>query len=316
MNITNIHLKKGRNGIRRLAASVLGLVVLAVAGGWLADYGHARWVARCHAAWEAEIERDADGIRPGFTAWQQGEGEVALLFVHGFAGAPSLFTPWGTYFADRGYTCVAIRLPGFGEPLEQAAQITVDDWVQAVHTAARELHADHEQVWIVAHSLGATLAVQLAAHQPEWVDGLILFAPLFKISSARSPWLSPPRWYRWGRRVTRHTTFIESALPVDAHDPQLADQIQRDRYIPWAIYDALFQVLAAIPLATDLGDTPVWIALAADDEIIDNAAVHDWFDPIAQPPNVLVEQSPAGHVLPRDTGWQRLREKVDIFLNQ
>ncbi len=289
---------------------VAGTVVCVMA----LDWGHAWWVERRYAAWESGIERDDDGVRANFAPWTLGSGDRALLFIHGFAGSPDLFKAWGTYFADRNYTCHAIRLPGFGVPVAAAANVTAEEWRATIHEAVQQLRSSHDEVWIVAHSLGATLALQVAVAEPGLVDGLCLMAPLLEISAQRSPLLAPGTWFKLGRRIMRRTTFVESMLPVDAHDPQLASVVVRDRFIPWAIYDSLFEVLADLPPAADLAHLPIWVALADSDEIIDNAAAQAWFTELPQVNKVLITTDTAGHVLPQDTGWEELREAMKQFM--
>ena len=281
-----------------------------------ADYLHARWVAQRYAEWSETIVRGADGVREGFEPIKTGEGEQGLLFVHGFAGSPSLFRYFIEDLASAGYRCKAIRLPGFGEPVTQAATVTADDWLETVREAADLMRSDTESLWIVAHSLGATIALQAWQEDAGLADGLVLITPLLEVSTARSPLLTPRAWFRVGRRLLVYSTMFESIFPVDAHDDYVREAELRDRFIPFPIYAEIFAMLKRFERQPAYPEVPLLLMLAENDRIVDNATARQWFEAVPGDDKSLLTQPRAGHVIPLDTGWQEAVEEMKTFMQQ
>jgi len=294
-----------------MLALVLLVGVLAVRA---IDYLHSRVVAHRYENWQAEVARDADGVRMDFQPMTAGEGKRAMLFVHGFASPPSLFRYFVPHFAERGYVCRAMRLPGFGEPIEQAAQVTREDWIAAVRKEASTLREDREAVWIVAHSLGAAITLRALQEEPGLADGLVLLAPLFRVSDRRSPMLSPDEWFRVGQEVVVHSRMTESLFPIDAHDERLRKANERDLFTSLNIYVELFALLEELNGLGSHPEIPVLMVLSARDEIVDLHAAREWFGTLTGAAHRLIVVEPAGHLLPLDTGWEDLLVEVASYI--
>ena len=291
----------------------LGLVVLVWVVLRASDRWYARRIERQQQAWSETIERDAEGIRAGFAPWSLGEGGTALLFIPGFAGAPSLYQRMAPALAERGYACRAMRLPGFGDPFDRAATVTAADWLEAVERELDGLRAEHDEVWLVGHSLGAALALQVVQSDPDRAAGVVLLAPLIEVSGRRSPVLPPARWYAIGRRLFKSTAMLESNFPLDLQDESAGPLVQRDRFIPINLYHAVFDTLDGLPRPEDFA-LPVLMMVAPGDAIADPAAAQAWFERLPVAHRHLQVETDAGHVLPLDTGWDRRVQEIDDFI--
>ena len=291
-----------------IAAALCALVLTAVS----ADYAYSRAVAAHAARWEARQARGADGVRLDCAGFTCGTGRVALLLVHGFGSSPAVFRPWAEELAARGFTCRAMRLPGFGEPLDAARGATADAWRRAVDAEIDALRRGHDEVWLVGHSMGATLCAEAAARRPDDVAGVVLLAPLFGVSSRRSLGVPPERLFGL-RRVLQYTDVFETCFPIDADDPAVAHLEARDRFVPLNIYTSMFEVMrAGRGLAPRLRG-PVFMAAAVRDRVVDLRAARRFAAELG--PGVRYrEVEPAGHVLPLDTGWRALCGEVEAFI--
>ncbi len=303
-----------RSRMVRAALAFGVLAVLALLLVRLADHIYAWRVEQRYAEWEASVERDADGVRTGFEPFKAGEGAVGILFVHGFAGSPSLYRYFVPYFAEHGFACRAIRLPGFGETVDRAAEVRRADWVRAVRSAALEMRAEHETVWIVAHSLGGTVALRALQADAALADGLVLLAPLLEVSDARSPILEPEEWFAVGEFLVAESDVLESIFPIDAHDPRVREKEERDLFIPLDLYSELFALLDDLDAGPADVDIPVMMVLSKRDKIVDSDAAEAWFTALTNEANRLLVVEPAGHVLPLDTGWDSLLTEIKDYV--
>jgi len=92
-----------------------------------------------------------------------GSGLGAALCLHGLTGTPYEVRPLGEAIAASGIRAVGPLLPGHGETPEQLATHPYTDWLDAAREQLRELRAAHKRVSVVGSSMGALLALVLAA---------------------------------------------------------------------------------------------------------------------------------------------------------
>ena len=97
--------------------------------------------------------------------------EPALVFVHAAGADHSVWTLQARYFAHHGYAVVALDLPGHGRsPGPPCA--TIEEMADAVMASIDAL--DREQAALVGHSMGALVALDVAARAPDRVSRLAL----------------------------------------------------------------------------------------------------------------------------------------------
>jgi pimeloyl-ACP methyl ester carboxylesterase len=103
---------------------------------------------------------------------------ASLLFLHGL-GDSSIMT-FGQLAQDpavEGRSAILVDLPGFGfSSAPEGWPATIDAHADAVTALLDKLGAD--RITIVAHSMGASLAIVIATREPGRVSGLILAEPL------------------------------------------------------------------------------------------------------------------------------------------
>jgi carboxylesterase len=103
-------------------------------------------------------------------------GPHGALVVHGFTGCPHSMRGLAEAFAGAGYAVELPRLPGHGTAIEDMLTTSWADWSAAVQDAYRDLAARCDQVVVAGLSMGGSLTVWLALHQPE-IAGLVLINP-------------------------------------------------------------------------------------------------------------------------------------------
>lgn len=149
----------------------------------------------------------------------RGQDHAALL-IHGFPGTPSEMRRTGALLHRLGWTAHGLLLPGFGRTIGDLPHRRHADWVAAIEHALTELQREHRRVLLVGNSMGAALALHVAAHHP--VAGLILFAPFWRVDS----WLD--KVYPVAARVMPDIKPFQRARFADPKFRQMVHQFMPD----------------------------------------------------------------------------------------
>lgn len=143
-----------------------------------------------------------------------GRGDAVLL-LHGFTGWPGEMAFLGDRLAEAGLTVAIPRLPGHGTNGMDFLQTGWRDWLRAATDAYFELAATGSRVHVVGYSLGALLAIILAARFP--VRRLCLVAPAVKVTNRLLPFA--PILALFMRRMRSHDAVPKGQ--VDARDEEV-----------------------------------------------------------------------------------------------
>ena len=111
---------------------------------------------------------------------------TGVLLIHGFTATTAEVRLIAEKLHQDGFTVSGPLLPGHGTSPEDLNRVTWPLWVARVKEAYEALARETDQVFVIAESMGAVLAIELAAQHPE-IAGLLLFAPAIK---ARNLWLA------------------------------------------------------------------------------------------------------------------------------
>lgn len=109
--------------------------------------------------------------------FERGPGDASsrLLFIHGWQADHRV---WDGVIAELSpkYRCVAVDLPGSGASRDAGGPYTLERFAAAL----LEVIEEHglAPVVVVGHSMGAKIALQLAADAPDAVTSLVLIAPV------------------------------------------------------------------------------------------------------------------------------------------
>jgi len=90
-------------------------------------------------------------------------GDVGALLLHGLTGAPTEMRGVGEHLRGLGYTVRAPLLPGHGTHHHDLDRTTRHEWTNAAALHLRKMRSELRQVFIVGQSLGALVALHLAA---------------------------------------------------------------------------------------------------------------------------------------------------------
>lgn len=119
-----------------------------------------------------------EGAEPWSAPGSGEEAETGVVVVHGFTGNPLATRALGERIAHAGHGVEVVLLPGHGTDHRDLARTRYGDWFAAVRRTVEELRGGGcRRVVVVGHSLGGTLAVDLASRRGELVDGVVAINP-------------------------------------------------------------------------------------------------------------------------------------------
>lgn len=301
---------------RRSRFKIALLAAVGLVGVWLVgDLLYSRIVAWRMAKWEASIERHPNGLRVGCESFTLGQGETALLLVHGINDSPAMYRKMATRLAAQGFTCRAMRLPGFAMTIEQYAATTHEQWLDAIRREVDALRHTHDRVCLVAHSLGGAAAIGYLLDHPAGVEKCVLIAPGIAVSNRRSPILSARTWHTIGSRTLIFTRVTETPFPNDAHNPAEQNLASRTRFCPRSVFDEFFRLIDRNRGRAREFHTPMLMVLSKDDQVVDWEAAHGFYDSAASPEKKLLFMDNAGHAIPVDYGWEKVADEIAAFVD-
>ena len=280
---------------------------------FLADALHALTMQLLARSWERR-QKFVNGVRDGCDAFSMGQGEDAILLIHGFVDNPSVFRQMVPRLAAAGFHCRAMRLPGAAERLKQRGEARLETWQQALDAEIEALGKSHRRIWLLGHSMGGALATEATIRHPE-VAGLILLAPLVKVSAALSPLHVPVRiWHRTLWRALLFSQTFKLWLPSEIRRGELVVKLHLDGYFPRSLADNAMELAARMPALAARINGPVFLNVSERDTVVDTPAAIAWFEKSgAGVKDCLVEKDPS-HILPLDVGWEARANRIATFI--
>lgn len=108
------------------------------------------------------------------------DGQKAVLFIHGIVGTPNHFRAF-LPLVPQGVSVWNLLLDGHGKGVRDFSKTSMKKWESQVQAAVEELARSHQEIYIVAHSMGTLLAIGQAC-QNEKIRGLFLLAVPLRVS--------------------------------------------------------------------------------------------------------------------------------------
>jgi len=98
-----------------------------------------------------------------------------IVFLHGWGQSIASWQNNLPFFERNGFTCTAIKLPGFDLP-DPPSYWGVPEYVAFVEQELLSLRARYGAVklMVVGHSFGGRLAIYMASTKPEYISALVL----------------------------------------------------------------------------------------------------------------------------------------------
>ncbi|MFA5871849.1 MAG: alpha/beta fold hydrolase [Parcubacteria group bacterium] len=129
----------------------------------------------------------------------KGQGDVGVLFFHGWTSPPDELIDLGKHLNSFGYTFYAPLLTGHGTEPEDLMGVTADDWQADARRALLEIKKFSKKIFVGGISMGGDLAL-LISGDPE-VEGIILLGtpvkfPVHNLAKAGLYFMALAKTYR------------------------------------------------------------------------------------------------------------------------
>ena len=165
----------------------------------------------------------SDGVQIRYDV--QGEGEPALVFVHGWCCDRSYWDAQVPHFAQK-YKVVTIDLAGHGESGLGREAYTMATFGQDVAAVVNKLGLD--KVILIGHSMGGPVILEAARIIPENIKGLVGVDTFSRIKPRTQEWIDN-FMAPFHANFPEHTaTFVRQNMFTPNSDPALIEKIVSD----------------------------------------------------------------------------------------
>ena len=251
-----------------------------------------------------------------------GRSTRRALLIHGFPGTPWELRAVAQLLAELGYEAHGPLLPGFGPHIGDLGQRRWQEWEEAAHSAFGQLRTGATRRVVVGYSMGAALAVRVAAR--EEVDELVLINPFSGLGfplSALLPLAAPVvRSYRpflkadftdpWTREV------VGRVLPdLDVDDLTWQERLRQEVKLPVRAVEQVRRLGTAAWRAAPRVRARTLVFQGVHDKVVPPARTRRFVTRLNG--KATLREAPGGHVLiwPGKPGHRELVSEIGRFVN-
>lgn len=209
-----------------------------------------------------------------------------VLLIHGLTGTPTEMRLLGKGLNRLGFTVHGMQLAGHCGDVEDLLATGWRDWYASVEQAAESLKGKVDQLFVGGLSMGALLALKLAADHPQMVDGVGVYGATFRYDGWNIPWKAKlsfllPLFKKLG--IGRNRMFDEEP-PYGLRDERIRAQISAAMLggdsaaaglpgNPWYSLAELYQLSKQVRRQLPQVKAPCLVAHASEDDVasLDNA---------------------------------------------
>jgi len=225
-----------------------------------------------------------------------------VLLLHGFTGVPAHLESLRDALNAHGFHPIAPLLPGHGTSARDLGRTAWRDWHRA---AAATLDTLGPRVAIAGLSMGALLAILLAAERPDRVRAAVLMStPL---------WL-PPHLSLTYRVVSRLLPYFPKG-GMDVRDPDRRQNVPGYSLYPVAAVRSLVELMGEAKRAAPRVTAPMLLVHARQDHSAPLACA-DWLEQALGGPVRRVTLEDSYHVVTLDVERDRVAQVVTDFFEE
>lgn len=215
-----------------------------------------------------------DGARLGLAVWEADEPRAIILAVHGMNDYSNAFAVPAAWWAENaGVTTYAFDQRGFGRSPGFRHWPGSETLITDLRAAVAAVRARHPNLplFVLGHSMGASVVIAAAAAAPLDADGLILAAPgvwggpalpvPYRIAANVAAAFAPGKTLT-GERAERQATDNIDILREMFADPQVIKETRMDAVV------GVTRVMGSAYKSADEIDATILFLMGEKDEII------------------------------------------------
>jgi carboxylesterase len=203
-----------------------------------------------------------------------------ILLIHGLTGTPMEMRLLGLGLHARGYTVAGMQLAGHCGNVEDLLATGREDWYASAQHAADQLRPKVDHLFVAGLSMGALLALKLAADRPDEVAGVGVYGATFRHDGWAIPRLARLSFFL---PLLKHLGIGRSRMFMEQPPYGLQDERLRARVSaamlggdsgaaglpgnPWYSLADLFLLSRSVRRALPRVTAPCLIAHASHDDI-------------------------------------------------
>lgn len=203
-----------------------------------------------------------------------------VLLIHGLTGTPMEMRLLAKGLNKAGFTVYAMQLAGHCGSVEDLLATGWRDWYASVEQAADRLRARVDHLFVGGLSMGALLALKLAAERPKQVAGVGVYGATFRYDGWSIPWTARlsfvlPLFKKLG--IGRDRAFLEQP-PYGLRDERLRAQVSAAMHSgdstvagllgnPWHSLADLYLLSAQVRRQLHEVTSPCLVAHASEDDV-------------------------------------------------
>jgi carboxylesterase len=207
-------------------------------------------------------------------------GRSGVLLIHGLTGTPMEMRLLGKGLNRAGFTVHGMQLAGHCGNVEDLLATGWHDWYASVEKAADNMLGKVDHLFVGGLSMGALLALKLAADRPQQIAGVGVYGATFRYDGWSIPWMARlsfllPLLKKLG--IGRNRSFMEQP-PYGIRDERLRAQVSTAMLSgdsaaaglpgnPWyslaEMYDLAAEVRSQLPQVI----APCLVAHASEDDV-------------------------------------------------
>ncbi|MBP1932622.1 alpha/beta hydrolase [Ammoniphilus resinae] len=231
----------------------------------------------------------------------KGKGKRAVLLIHGFTGSTLEVMPLASHFQRLDYHVAAPLLAGHGTSPEELHKTSREDWFHSVVTAYQKLMAwDPTEVYVIGHSMGGLLAIQLAS--------------LYSIKALAT--LSTPIFVR-DQRI-KYVGFLKYILSYSKRSKEKPAHIEEHIFpyqrTPLASVHQLSLLIKEVKALLSSIQSPIFIAQSGQDETVDPSSADYIFREIGSNYKEKILYPKSTHIITFDIEREKLCKDLTNFI--
>lgn len=238
-----------------------------------------------------------------FPFYLKGSKKIGILLIHGFTASPYEMKELGMFLNHKGFGVYGVRLPGHASNPSYLDKLTFVDMYEGLKYGYFVLKNNYDKVFIIGQSMGALLALEVAAFNK--VEGVILLSPAFKIKDKKSIFVPILRKFI---KLNKKENFDEKYAKY-YYDVRPVEGI----YQLMKLSEHVKKVLHKI-------DIPIFIIQSKYDDIIDISGTIDSFEKFTTKNKKLeiLNDKDIKHILTTDENPKKMEvfEKIYSWLSE